>query len=1219
MSQHGPSVKRKTTKTAQGAVHGGRHFRTSLVVPRTCTEIRDTNTITGVEPSPTGAGQPLEHFRSTPAYVLLGDPGAGKTTAFKRECEALGEASCFMTARDFLTFDPDDRPDWRGRTLFIDGLDERRAGSPDKTAPFDQLRRRLAKLGKPCFRLSCRTADWLGDNDRRHLTAVTPHGAAVVVLRLDPLTDSNASEILEARTNISDAPAFIRTATDRGVDGLLRNPQSLGLLADVVASNGTWPETRLETFDRACRHVVEKHDREHRHAGRTPTVDCTLDAAGRLCAILILTGCAGYATEPDYANDDYLDPERCRYDRDALRYALATNLFTAENERRFTPVHRHLADFLGARHLARLIAGDLPTRRVLALITGEDGTVVTGQRGLSAWLAALCRQARTELIERDPVGVVSYGEVRGFTTAEKQMLLAALCREASRLRSVTWTPEAVGALATPDMEPALRDALTAPAKEPYFVALVLLALAYGTPLPGLADFLFDLVCQGHRWVQLPCMMLEAFLHNRTDCTTRDGKLARLLSDLTSGRVSDFNNELLGTVLTELYPHRLAPSEIWDYLSVTAQRYASGPYHHFWHFHLVENATDVAALLDSFASRCQELKHAVDSRDLHGVLLKLLARGIELHGDTLDTGRLRSWLEVDMFPDLRRMSTDAVQRIRSWLQQRPDTLKAVIAELADRPADPADSVQSKVDAVRYGADLPPDYGIWCLRQAAAATNAPSTRYFLSCSCRALADQTHNRGLTLEVLFKLTQGSAHLSRELKGLLQCEVPYPSGMQERPRAREQRERNHANWIAHVRSNVTELRSGTGSLDTLYWTGKAYFGALMEARGSSPEERIRSLFRNEELLIEAALAGLRGTLSRNDLPQPAEIIGIAGSGQEYRVALPFLAGMEEIEPEAVLRLSDRQVRQALAFRYSSPALRTGQQGSAWYRTLLDRCPETVADVLVRCAATILRGGKHDYSIVHQLLMEDHARVAHHAAMPLLRGFPLRCTAAQRRNLDDLLHAAYRYADRRSFLGLISEKLSRPSMTVAHRVHWLAIGVITRPDCYLDPLKNLVQRREPRISHLAEFLRRARPAIDELTVPALKYYVGLLGSTVGRWVSRDSDITETESSSVAPCVYEMIQRLAVLPDPEASEALDELASDTALSSWNLNLVTARDRQRVVRRDTLYRHPSVDQTCDTLHDGPSATPGTSCSGSGRNPLHGRRPATGQPAPASFESG
>lgn len=1161
------------------------------IVPRTCTEIRTANTFPSAGRAHANAGRSLESFRSTPAYVLLGDPGAGKTTALKRECEALGEAACFVTARDFLTFKPDDRPQWRGKTIFIDGLDERRAGLPDKIAPFDRIRGRLAELGRPCFRLSCRTADWLGENDRKHLTAVAPHRAQLVTLRLDPLTDSDARKVLQARTDVPDATAFIRTATDRRVDGLLRNPQSLGLLADVVVNTGGWPETRLETFNRAVRHVVEEHNREHRQAARAPALDCTLDAAGRLCAILVLTGHAGYAPDLDYADDDYLSPDRCAFNSAAVWQALSTKLFTAEAEGHFTPVHRHLAEFLAARHLARLIANGsgLPRRRVLSLITGDNGTVVTSLRGLSAWLAALCPDARADLIERDPIGVVSYGDVRGFTTDQKRTLLVALSRESSRLRSVTWTPEAVGALATQDMEPVLRDSLTSRPDEPYFTALVLHALTHGTPLPGLADLLFDMVCRGHRWLQLPRLMLDAFIHDCSDNTARDQRLEQLLVDLTSGRVSDWNDELLGTVLTELYPRRLAPAEIWDYLTVTAQRFSFGPFQYFWNFHLVAESPRVAELLDSFATRRTELKHAIESHDLQAVPLKLLARGIDAYGDTLDAKRLCAWLMVDMFPDLRGQAIEAVQRIGAWLEQRPDTLKAVIGEVAGRPLDPMDTAQSRVDEISYGAELPPDYGLWCLEQAMSCTDARWTRHFLYSCCHSIAYQIHDRGLTLELLFERTKDSTQLRQKLDVLLKRPFHVPDGLEERRRSCEERERNHASWIAYVRSHATDLRSGKSALDILYQVGKAYFGSLMEARGGSPQERIRNLFRNEQSLVDAALTGLRGTLSRADVPAPGEIIGLVGSGQEYRMGLPYLAGLEEFEPKAVLRLSEMQVRQALAFHYGAPARRTGDQGSGWYRMLLERRAETVADVLVQCVAATLRRGQDDYAIVSQLLMDDHARVARHAAMRLLRGFPLRATMPQLQNLDHLLHAAYRHADRQSFLELIAERLSLSSMTVAQRVHWLAMGVIVCQNSYLDPLQEYVQSGEARISHLAEFLLRAGPTIDELTIPALKYYISLLGSTVARWVSNDSDIIATESASVAPCVYEMIQRLAALPDPQASAALDELAADTALSSWKSNLVTARDRQRVVRRDALYRHPTVDQACKTLHDGPPANP------------------------------
>ena len=58
--------------------------------------------------------------------VLLGDPGAGKTHTF-RECAAR-TGGRYITARAFLV-----TPATKiGETLFIDGLDEKRAGRSDR-------------------------------------------------------------------------------------------------------------------------------------------------------------------------------------------------------------------------------------------------------------------------------------------------------------------------------------------------------------------------------------------------------------------------------------------------------------------------------------------------------------------------------------------------------------------------------------------------------------------------------------------------------------------------------------------------------------------------------------------------------------------------------------------------------------------------------------------------------------------------------------------------------------------------------------------------------------------------------------------------------------------------------------------------------------------------------------------------------------------------------
>ena len=93
----------------------------TCAVRRTCHDIgeRDSRGPTHI-PS-----RPVEDWKDEEAYVLLGPPGSGKTTIFKHLAERQG-GRC-VTARDFLTFD--DRAEWHDTTLFIDGLDETRAGT----------------------------------------------------------------------------------------------------------------------------------------------------------------------------------------------------------------------------------------------------------------------------------------------------------------------------------------------------------------------------------------------------------------------------------------------------------------------------------------------------------------------------------------------------------------------------------------------------------------------------------------------------------------------------------------------------------------------------------------------------------------------------------------------------------------------------------------------------------------------------------------------------------------------------------------------------------------------------------------------------------------------------------------------------------------------------------------------------------------------------------
>ena len=416
-------------------------------VVRTCTEIPEGD----FSDKSNAQSLPLENFREVDAFVLLGAPGAGKTMAFKREAESTG--GYYVTARDFVTFD--DRPEWSGTILYIDGLDEIRAGSTDGRTPLDRVRTKLDRLRCPRFRLSFREADWLGANDRGRLRAVSPDGR-VMALRLDPLSDQGIREILfESRVEKTDG--FIASAREKGLYGLLANPQSLKMLATTIVVDGAWPETRKQVFDMACRTLLLEHNPECRIVeSSNADVSGLMDVAGRLCAIQLLTGSTGYTLLGSESDQNFLALERIPSDAPQVLFrALGTKLFESLSEGFASPVHRQVGEFLAGRYLAGLIGNGLPIGRVLALMTGHDGTIVSELRGLSSWLAAHSKTSRKEILERDPLGTVLYGDVQEFSVDEKRRLLECLAQEAKKnpwFMTMFRRDARLGDIATPNME-----------------------------------------------------------------------------------------------------------------------------------------------------------------------------------------------------------------------------------------------------------------------------------------------------------------------------------------------------------------------------------------------------------------------------------------------------------------------------------------------------------------------------------------------------------------------------------------------------------------------------------------------------------------------------------------------------------------------------------------------------------------------------------------------
>ncbi|MCY4610890.1 MAG: hypothetical protein OXC38_04230 [Gammaproteobacteria bacterium] len=1155
-----------------------------VLVPRTCTEI-----LFGDEQTRQGTSRPLKDFRDVRIYVLLGDPGAGKTTAFKSECDTLGDSACLVTARDFLALDENNHPEWCRKTLFIDGLDEIRAGESNAATPFDQVRQRLDRLRPPRLRLSCRAADWLGSNDQKHLEKVVT-GGEVTVLSLDKLSDSSIEQILESSENVGiNTSHFIEEAKQRGMEELIRNPLTLKLLIETIAPGGRWPESRLEVFEKACLQMTREHNEEHVLAASPQAPSELLEIAGRLCAIQLISGIFGYAQHANQATADCPTTHQCGSNARQTEQALKTQLFTS-TEGCVVPIHRHLAEFVGARYLSQIISGGLPARRVLSLMSGGDGNVVTELRGLAAWLAAQCAEARIDLIERDPVGVGRYGDISGYSHEDKRALLESLGQKTNLRSNTRWTEPAFGPLATPRMESEIRRILASPSREKghqELTGFVLAFLPHGQALPGLSEILSGMVRDNTRWPYINMRALDAFIHCAGPGNS-DDELKALLADICQGTVLDPDYELLGTLLSELYPESLPPSKIFDCLTTGGNGNLIGQYARFWETDLCDKSSDdqIIALLNHLSERFTTLRPALEHHDLRSLPAKLLARHLHMHEGRLDTERLYNWLGMDAA--FNSWDVEPLDSIRSWLEQHPDTRKDLVREGLERHSNSnVHEIDLDFNQRFYCAEVPPDFGIWCLNEArtTAAPGSPAERYLLDQAVRAHRTQVGNTDLSLAIL----EEHAKTNETLREIM-APPPETKRTQSRP---EQKKRSPAKdeLLAHIRANETDLRENRANPSVLFHMARVYFGHFSQRDGGNPGA-IRERLQGDAGLADSVLRGLRRVADRQDVPIPDQILDLRKQGKISYFSIPFLAALAEIErteSEDPSQWDEDRIRKALLFYYATPH---GNYRPRWYRNLLEARPEVVADMQVRFAIPELQAGReHIYKLWEMAHDKAHSQVARLTGLPLLRAFPARCGKRQLKTLAHLLWAAIQHAETDEFLKLIKKKTSQASATIAQRVYWLAAGSTVLPEEYSKPLQDFVLGKQGRTEHLAEFLRLDDPlatGLGELPVSTSGIVVLLVGRYAGPglvFTGEDGPVTPRMEAS--DLVHKYIRHLAASDTRSASETLGELLNDPALSPWHDILLQASEDQQAARRDAEYRHPDINRICQTLDGGAPA--------------------------------
>jgi hypothetical protein len=1133
--------------------------------------------VVSAEPPVSDGLKQFSEYSHRPNIVLLGDPGAGKSYLFREFAEAEGGES--LVARAFLNLNSEAQTS--KSILFIDALDERRAGRGDHST-IDEMVKKLLHVRPEKVRIACRAADWLGNTDLAAFGTYFERTGGCVVLNLLPLSNGERVGVLAAQ-GVEDASAFLIEASERGLGDLLGNPQNLTMLADVVKKR-SWPNTRSELFRSAVDILLEEHSENQRRrpSGRYSPKDLR-GPAGELCAVRLVSDILAISlTENDRAVDLPSYRSVCSVDEERALAALGRRVFVSGPVAESADyAHRTIAEYLGAFWLAERVRNGLPLGRVRALL-GIDGRPASELRGLHAWLAVHLPVHAEVLIAADPFGVLSYADAKTLAPQLRQHLLQALADLADAdpwFRDGHWSSEAVAGLSGPDMVAGFRSVLISRNSGFSLRMLVLDALSSGYVAVELATELEDLVSdQSATYAEREASVEVLF---------RMGPVGAAVLGRVYARLGKGEDELRirSRIVRDMYRVGLGVNEVvgllCDALS-TATGLSVGV---VWR--VAENVADgdVFDVLDRLAALPAEDPEADEQHHTSDVLREfdsLLARALEI--DPKVPGcRLLQWLEFRRRACGHVSDGNADELKELLARNQPATARVVDAAIEALAVD--EKRWSLVHHLRELTLFGASDGLLLERvtRALHLESSDGKKAFLYDVALTLTFQVgQDARESFDALYSFADGREELEAIRQNNCIVEIPdWRIRDAERRRERaEKRSEGRAKNLAEFESQRELVRSGM-HFGWLAWIAKVYFALFSDLdREVAPRERLAAEL--GERGAEVSIDGLIAFARRGEVTEVGEILRMHEEGKHFPWWYALLAGLDEYVRVGgdMLRFPDAFLQSALMIECTHATfVQKGHVASrhtpVWRTVLLQSRPDLVSGAYVALARVGLTKSAQHIDGLHALLNEVKLQPYRPAAaLALLTEFP--CAPA--RALHELVGAVIDECQQVQLIAIAREIVANRNCGVEPRVLWHAAGLLVAPAEFGPACERLEGEAAAllvwAVRDLSGFARHRQSRASKLTSEQIELILRLTLALNPRTPHPSQGWSGDRNAwDATDYALKLIVALSANPSNEAAKVLARLLEEPFAESYVGDIKHAVAQQRVKMIDLEFRQPS----------------------------------------------